>query len=93
MIMFSFMSLVVGKSMLCLVSCLWVLEIQGKNMCHVFGCWKVKIMLGFMYLVVGKSILCLVSCLWVLEIQAKNLEKEHTQIWNKKIWKCVRAFC
>ncbi|KAK2450746.1 hypothetical protein QL285_009848 [Trifolium repens] len=48
---------------LCLVSCLWVLEIQGKNM----------VMLSFMSLGVGNSRLCLVSCLWVLEIQGKNM--------------------
>ncbi|WJX67498.1 hypothetical protein P8452_51959 [Trifolium repens] len=58
------------------------------------------VMLSFMSLGVGNSScckvklrtrLCLVSCLWVLESQAKNLEKEDTQIWNKKIWKCISS--
>ncbi|WJX46591.1 hypothetical protein P8452_33375 [Trifolium repens] len=75
---------------LCLVSCLWVLEIQVKlrtRLCLVSCLW----MLESQSKKHNKQRfvrLCLVLCLWVLEIQAKNLEKEHTQIWNKKIWKC-----
>ncbi|WJX67375.1 hypothetical protein P8452_51845 [Trifolium repens] len=80
MVMLSFMSLGVGNSSCCKVK-------LRTRLCLVSCLWVLESQ-SKKHNKQRFVRLCLVLCLWVLEIQAKNLEKEHTQIWNKKIWKC-----